>query len=80
MPREAISRVEPLLVDVLDEGRLVYDLPPIEEMRRLRLEDVRCLDPGVRRLMNPHIYHVSLTPRLWHLKQDLIRSAMEKSK
>jgi nicotinate phosphoribosyltransferase len=77
--REAVSRVEPLLVDVLDEGKLVYDLPPIEEMRRQRLDDVRCLDPGVRRLMNPHIYHVSLTQHLWNLKQGLIRSAMEKS-
>jgi nicotinate phosphoribosyltransferase len=77
--RETISRVEPLLVDVLDEGRLVYDLPPIEEMRRRRLTDVSCLDAGVRRLMNPHIYHVSLTQRLWDLKQGLIRSAMEKS-
>jgi hypothetical protein len=27
--------------------------------------------------MNPHIYHVSLTPRLWDLKQDLIRSTKE---
>ena len=77
--REAVSRVEPLLVDVLDEGKLVYDLPTIEQMRRQRLDDVSCLDPGVRRLMNPHIYHVSLTQRLWDLKQDLIRSAIEKS-
>jgi nicotinate phosphoribosyltransferase len=64
---------------VLDEGKVVYDLPSLEEIRRARLEDVRCLDPGVRRLMNPHIYHVSLTPKLWELKQQLIRSAMEKS-
>jgi nicotinate phosphoribosyltransferase len=40
---------------------------------------VRRLDPGVRRLMNPHIYHVSLTQELWDLKQDLIRSAAAKS-
>jgi nicotinate phosphoribosyltransferase len=63
----------------LDEGKLVYDLPTIDEMRQLRLADVRCLDPGVRRLMNPHIYHVSLTQRLWDLKQELIRSALQKS-
>jgi nicotinate phosphoribosyltransferase len=48
-------------------------------MRQQRLADVRRLDPGVRRLVNPHIYHVSLTERLWDLKQELIRSAMEKS-
>jgi hypothetical protein len=29
--------------------------------------------------MNPHIYHVSLTQELWELKQELIRSAAEKS-
>jgi nicotinate phosphoribosyltransferase len=77
--REEISRVEPLQVKILDEGKLVYDLPSIQDMRHLRLTDVRCLDPGVRRLMNPHVYHVSLTQRLWDLKQELIRSALQKS-
>ena len=28
------------------------------------MADVELLDPGVRRIMNPHIYHVSLTNRL----------------
>jgi nicotinate phosphoribosyltransferase len=79
LPCKEISRVEPLQVNVLDEGKLVCDLPPIDEMRRLRLADVRRLDPGVRRLMNPHVYHVSLTQRLWSLKQDLIHSALQNS-
>jgi nicotinate phosphoribosyltransferase len=34
------------------------------------------LDPGVKRLINPHIYHVSLTRRLWDLKQELIKSTL----
>ncbi|HID89272.1 MAG TPA: nicotinate phosphoribosyltransferase [Anaerolineae bacterium] len=72
--RDEITEIEPLLVDVLKGGRLVYDLPSIEEMRRVRQADLERLDPGVRRLINPHIYHVSLTERLWDLKQDLIRS------
>ncbi|HSR29806.1 MAG TPA: nicotinate phosphoribosyltransferase [Anaerolineae bacterium] len=76
---EEITRIERLQVDVLLEGKLVYDLPSIEGIRQRRLEDVRHLDPGVRRLMNPHIYHVSLSQRLWDLKQELITSAMEKS-
>ncbi len=74
-----VAEIEPLLVDILTEGRLVYDLPSIEEIRERRKADVSRLDPGVRRLMNPHIYHVSLTERLWDLKQALIQSAMEKS-
>ena len=79
LERNGVAKVEPLLVDVLVEGRLVYDLPSMEEMRARRQAGVRRLDPGVRRLMNPHIYHVSLTQRLWDLKQELIQSAMEKS-
>lgn len=76
LTQDDISEIEPLLVEVLREGKLVYDLPSIEEMRRCRIADVDRLDPGVRRLMNPHIYHVSLTQRLWDLKQDLIKSAV----
>jgi nicotinate phosphoribosyltransferase len=36
---------------------------------------VEALDPGVRRLVNPHIYHVSLSQKLWDLKQALIDEA-----
>jgi len=79
LERQGISKIEPLLVEVLREGRLVYDLPTLEQIREQRKADVRRLDPGVRRLVNPHIYHVSLTQRLWDLKQTLVRSAIEKS-
>jgi len=79
LEQDAVSEIEPLLVEVLKEGRLVYDLPTLEQIREQRKADVRRLDPGVRRLVNPHIYHVSLTQRLWDLKQTLVRSAMEKS-
>jgi nicotinate phosphoribosyltransferase len=74
-----ITEIESLQVDVLADGKLVYDLPSIEQMRERRRMDVERLDPGVRRLMNPHVYHVSLTDELWSLKQELIRSAMDKS-
>ncbi len=72
LERDDITEIESLLVDVLDKGKLVYDLPSIEAMRQRRQADLKRLDPGVRRIMNPHIYHVSLTQRLWNLKQDLI--------
>jgi nicotinate phosphoribosyltransferase len=74
--RRDIDEIESLLVDVLDEGALVYDLPSIEEMREQRKADIARLDPGVKRLINPHIYHVSLTQRLWDLKQELIESTL----
>jgi nicotinate phosphoribosyltransferase len=79
MTSEALSAIEPLQIDVLVDGSLVYDLPTIEEIRQQRQRDVGNLDPGVRRLMNPHVYHVSLTPRLWKLKQSLIERAKAQS-
>ncbi|MGD2103727.1 MAG: nicotinate phosphoribosyltransferase [Anaerolineae bacterium] len=77
--RHEIEAIESLLVDVLDEGKLVYDLPSLEEMREQRRADIQRLDPGVKRLINPHVHHVSLTERLWKLKQELIASALTNS-
>jgi nicotinate phosphoribosyltransferase len=76
--QDDVSEIEPLLVDVLWEGEPVYDLPSIEEMREHRQVDMERLDPGVKRLVNPHVYHVSLTERLWQLKQELVESVREK--
>ena len=77
LPRESISEIEPLLVDMLREGQIVAELPSIEEIRSRREKDISRLDPGVRRLMNPHIYHVSLSKRLWKKKQELITATLE---
>ena len=77
--QDQVSEIEPLLVDVLRQGESVYDFPSIEEMRERRQKDVERLDSGVKRLINPHIYHVSLTEQLWNLKQGLIKSVRESS-
>lgn len=69
-----ISKIEPLLVTVFDQGRQQYDPPPIEVIREQRRHDLEQLDPGVKRIINPHRYHVSLTGQLWDLKQALIKS------
>jgi len=75
LDKTGVSEIEPLLVEFLQEGRLVVDLPDIEGMRAARRADVERLDPGVRRIMYPHIYHVSLTQSLWGMKQRLITEA-----
>ncbi len=72
-----ISKIEPLLVDVLADGKRISEKSTIEEMRQLRKTDVERLDPGIRRLVNPHIYHVSLSQKLWNLKDGLIKSVKE---
>ncbi len=74
--RDAISGMEPLLEDVLEAGRPVCDFPPVQAIRARRDEDLERLDTGVRRLVNPHRYHVSLSQQLWDLKQALIEEAL----
>jgi nicotinate phosphoribosyltransferase len=74
-----ISRLESLLVDVVVAGRQVGDTPSIEDMRTIRKADLVSLDPGVKRLMHPHLYHVSLTQRLWDFKQGLVRDLRARS-
>ena len=76
---KAISKIEPLLVEVLHEGKLVHELPTLAQMRAQRIDDVNALDSGIRRLVNPHIYHVSLSQNLWDLKQQLIEEAMQQN-
>ena len=77
LQQDEISEAEELLVDILDEGERVYEPTSIDALRERRKADVARLDSGVRRIVNPHIYHVSLSQRLWDLKQDLIHAAEE---
>jgi len=69
-----LSAVEPLLEEVLRDGRPVSNPPTIKDMRERRISDMERLDPGVRRLVNPHRYHVSLSQGLWDLKQEVTGS------
>ena len=73
---DEVSAIEELLVDIVVAGNVVYDFPPLETIRQARQADIERLDPGIQRLVNPHIYHVSLTPRLWELKQQVIQAAL----
>ena len=72
-----ITRIEPLLKPILDKGRPVYEFPSIEEMREIRKKDIESLDPGVKRLINPHYYHVSISEKLFNMKMNLIKKIGE---
>ena len=72
LSKDQISKIEPLYKDIVKNGKLVYGFPSIDEIRKTRESDTEKLDSGVKRLINPHKYHVSLSPKLWKLKQNLI--------
>jgi nicotinate phosphoribosyltransferase len=69
-----ISEIEPLLVAVLKDGERLVDLGDAAEAAVRRQHDLERLDPGVRRLVNPHTYHVSVTEQLNQLKVSLAES------
>jgi nicotinate phosphoribosyltransferase len=69
---ETISEAEPLLAPVFHAGTRTRPAPQLDEMRRRRDADLARLDPGVRRLVNPHIYHVSLTDAVASLRHRLV--------
>lgn len=71
---EQISSVERLLEPVVDAGRVVAPLGDVPAARSRRVADLERLDTGVRRLVNPHTYHVSVTRPLLDLKQALIEA------
>ena len=72
------SRVDELLAPVVDGGVIVAPggaegLADLAAVASRRIADIQALDPGVRRLVRPHTYHVSITDRLFTLKQDLLQ-------
>jgi nicotinate phosphoribosyltransferase len=72
---DRVSGVERLIEPVSTEDLLSPHEEVIQAQKR-RLADLDRLDPGVRRLVNPHVYHVSLSSQLARLKQDLIDRAV----
>ena len=61
-----------LRVKLFDNGRLVYDTPPLGEIRSFCKEQVGTLWDEVSRFENPHRYYVDLSQKLWDLKKDLL--------
>jgi nicotinate phosphoribosyltransferase len=62
-----------LLTDIIKDGKLVYNFPSIGEIRETRKKDLNELDFGVRRLVNPHIYQVSISEKIRELKLSLMK-------
>lgn len=62
-----------LLVPVFREGRQVYASPSVAEIRAYARRELDTMWDEYRRLMQPHIYKVDLSDRLYDLKKRLIR-------
>ena len=65
-----------LLIPIFENGKLVYQLPKIDEIRAYCLAEINTLWEEVKRFENPHNYYVDLSQKLWEIKNEMI----EKSK
>jgi len=68
---EGITRAVPLLQPVLRQGRPVATQPSLIEIREHCRRSLERLHITSRRLLNPHVYKVSLGPALHELAQRL---------
>lgn len=69
-----------MLIPVFIEGRLVYDLPPIDEVRDHCAREIATMWKEVLRFENPHGYYIDLSQRLWDLKTGMISKYIKGNK
>lgn len=62
----------PLLVPIFEGGKLVYQIPAIQESRAHCLREVDNLWDEVKRFEFPHNYYVDLSQKLWDVRAQLL--------
>nr|MBQ1577681.1 nicotinate phosphoribosyltransferase [Oscillospiraceae bacterium] len=68
-------RAVELQVPVFRGGKLVYQLPTLNEIKAYCAKQIETLWPEVLRFENPHQYYVDLSDRLMALKDEMLHSA-----
>ena len=72
--------IRPLLEKIFENGKLIYNIPSIEEVKNYCKQEVDSLWEEFKRFDNPHIYKVDLSKKLWTLKNDLLNEIIKISK
>ncbi len=63
---------EELLVPVFKDGKQIYELPTLVQIREHCKEEIEGMWDEVRRFTNPHNYYVDLSEKLWQIKHNMI--------
>lgn len=72
--------MKPLLIPVFQEGRLVYQLPSLQEIRQYHQQQLNLFWEEYLRLLNPEEYPVDLSKQLWEEKQRLLNKIYQEIK
>ncbi len=65
-------KAELLQKKIYENGKLIYELPTIHEIRKHCEEEIEGMWDEVRRFNNPHNYYVDLSQKLWDIKHHMI--------
>lgn len=65
-------KVRELQVPIFKDGKCVYDMPTLEEIKDYCAKEIDLLWDEVKRFENPHTYYVDLSEKLWNTKKDLL--------
>ena len=63
-----------LMVPVFENGRQVYASPTVREIAAYHAQTFAAFNDSYKRILNPHIYKVDLSKKLYDLKQELINN------
>lgn len=69
---ENYQKVKPMLKPLILRGEISTTIPTLVELQTRAIEGINSLDPSYTRLINPHIYKVSLSTTLRDLKFRMI--------
>ena len=67
-----------ILVEIFRNGELVYDKPGISDIRNYCTKQLDTLWDAVKRFENPHNFYVDLSPKLWQIRDDILRGYRNK--
>ena len=71
---------EELLVPIFKDGKQVYTLPTLEEIRAHHKREIEGMWEEVKRFTNPHNYYVDLSEKLWEIKHNMLRAGVGANK
>jgi nicotinate phosphoribosyltransferase len=68
-----------LLVPIFREGKRVYSLPGLEDIRRTTAHELGRFHTGVKRFIHPHQYIVGMEKSLYDMKVNLIKNIRKRN-
>lgn len=65
-------KVRALQIDVIKDGKLVYNMPTLSQIKEYTQKELRSFWDEYKRLDKPHLYKVDLSDKLYELKKEML--------